>query len=374
MRTQRLAIQEISRTHPIGIVEPSDFVYQPSGEISTEEVFADPRFSLFCFDLDNNTALFVECADPEAVEKAPFYYQSQVENAVGLVSMPIEAFHQIAATVPEPENGIILVHSVGRCGSTLISKAFQAIPSVHSLSEPDDLTQLALLRGLGKATDESITQLFESSLKWRCKPRVGEPAKSVAIKTRSEVLVLADLLGPRTSHCKHLFLYRDAVAWMRTIFKGFSPERDVYDSDLNEKMETGWARMLPLVRGSRKEGQPMNPVQIRIMAWISCLESALKLQSLGIPLCPVRFEDLTAQPESILRQVFDFCALADVDFTKIQAVLERDSQAGTTYARELRKTQTRQLTPDLEQDIHHLLATRPMIQSHDFVVPGSLRP
>ena len=370
--TRRLAIKETNRSHPIQIVKPANFTWAPGDEIEPHEVLQDPTFSLYCFDRENDTAIFVECADQAAVDRAPFYYQAQVEHAIGLVSMPLEVFHRVAEEIPEPPKGLIFIHSVGRCGSTLLSKVLEAIPLVQSLSEPDDLTQMVNLRELDGSLDEWLRKLIASSTKWRCKPRLGPPADWVAIKTRSEVLSLADLLGPSFRHSKHFFLYRDAVSWMRSIFRGWPANQDVYDAELNRKIEDAWAETLPILQAYRREDAPMNPVQIRLLAWVTCMEAYLELLDMELPLCAARYEDLVKQPVPILEAFFAFCGIDAVDWNTIHEVLGRDSQAGTIYDREERRKQSRELTDELVQDVHDMIATRPLLRTPDVVLPGTL--
>jgi hypothetical protein len=286
--------------------------------------------------------------------------------------MPLDVFHRVAEQIKEPPKGLIFVHSVSRCGSTLMSKLLGAIPSVHSISEPDDLSQLVNFRQSGQYCDETLQRLMMSSTKWRCKPRASGRADAVAIKTRSEVLVLADLIGPVFRHSRHLFLYRDAVSWMASIFRGFPADRDIYDEELNRKMETGWSGTLPIVREVRRPDSPMNPVQIRILAWITCMEGYHRLREFAVPICAVRFEDLTVRPIPLLEKLFAFCSLDGVDWEAIGEVLGRDSQAGTLYGREERRKQSREISDELIQDIHDLIATRPLLERFDVVLPGTL--
>lgn len=372
MQTLRLTVETVKRDHPISVASPTDFSFEENGEINPGSVFANPSFSLYCFDIENQAALFLEVDDPVAVDKAPFYYQAQAAHAVGAVAMPLEIFHHFAEEVSETPGGLIFIHSVGRCGSTLLSKVLEAVPSVHSLSEPDDLTQLGNLRVAGELNDAEIRRLIASSIKWRCKPRIGTPAHQVAIKTRSEVLVLADLIGPLFPDAKHFFLYRDGMAWMRTLFRGWPEDRDVYDQELNRKMEEGWSRTIPLVKQYRREESPMNPIQIRMLAWVTCMEAYLQLREMGIPICAARYEDIATDPIPILDQFFDFCGIKDVDRDVLNQVLGRDSQAGTVYDREERRKRNRELSPELEQDIRDLLAGRPLLQTPEVILPGTL--
>jgi hypothetical protein len=372
MTTRRLTLNEITVSRPIKIVGPEDFAVVGGEEISVETVLGDPRFTLYCIDLERGAVLFVESSDPVAVDRVPFYYQGQREFAVGLVSMPFEVFHRAAAQIPLPPKGLIFVHNVGRCGSTLLSKVLNAIPSVHSLSEPDDLTQIADLRWSDQISDATCRELLGSSVRWRCKPRSGPAADFVAIKPRSEVLTLGGYFGTAFPDSRHFFLYRDGLAWMRTIFRGFPLDRDIDNDEKNREMERSWSHTLPLVKELMREEKAMNPVQIRMLSWVTGMEAYLRLAKMPIPTCAARFEDLTVAPEPMLKQILDFCGIEAVDWDEIREVLGRDSQAGTSFGREERKQFTRELTPELVQDVYDLIASRPMLGTPHVVVPGTL--
>ncbi|MDR3690333.1 MAG: sulfotransferase [Fimbriimonas sp.] len=372
MLTRRLTITDRLRSRPIGLVGPGDFAATPGTAIEPETIVSDPNFSLYCLDPQNNAVLFVECADPAAVDGAPFYYQAQAEHAIGLVSMPVETFHRVGRQIPYPSGNLIFVHSTGRCGSTLVSKALAGVPSVQSLSEPDDLTQMVSLRVAGVLDDTALAALIESSTRWRCKARTGAHPSHVAIKTRSEVIVLADLVARVFPDARHLFLYRNAISWMATLFRAFPMDRDPYDMTANREMANGWSRMLPLAGEFVRSGTPLNQIQIRILAWITCMEGYFVLRERSVPLAAVRFEDLTNDPIAALEGIFEFLGVEIDDWRSIEDVLSRDSQAGTIYDREERKKGKRELTEDLIQDIRELVASRPLISSTDRVLPGTI--
>ncbi|HWD37578.1 MAG TPA: sulfotransferase [Fimbriimonas sp.] len=371
---RRLTIKEIARPYPISIVARTDFVAEDAGEIEPSEILRDPKFTLYCIDLENESVLFVENEDPIAVEAAPFYYQGQAETAVGLAAMPLDAFYRIAEEIPEPANGIIFVHSVGRCGSTLLSKALQAAPEVQSLSEPDDLSQMVGYRRKQMVTDELLQKMIAASIRWRCKPRLGTSSKWVAVKPRSEVLNLGDLIGLQFPHARHLFLYRDGIAWMHSIVKGWRHDWDLFDEESNREVEARWSGTLGIIHDYIRPDKALNPVEVRILSWISSMEAYLQLVETGIPIIAARYEDLNAQPISILKQLFQFCGIRDVDWDVMSEVLSRDSQAGTTFDREQRKRSPRELTPELADYARNMIATRPLLRTPDVIMPNTITP
>jgi len=374
MQTQRLTIKQNTREHPIWLVRPEDFNCDSPVDIDPEEIARNPRFSLYCVDEANRCMVFVETDNPQAVDDAPFYYQAQAEHAKAVVSMPFETFHRVANEIAPPPKGLIFVHSVGRCGSTLLSKVLAAIPEVHSLSEPDDITQLARMRVTGSMPNGDIRDLLASSIRWRGKPRAGSAAEFVAIKPRAEVMILADLFETSFPDAKHFFLYRDGLSWMRTLFRNWPEDRDVYDVELNRKMLKGWSDSLPILKQFIDQDLPLNPIQIRMYGWITFMEAYMQMAAAPIETAAACFEDLTTETVPILAKFFQFCGIDAVDWTQIHEVLGKDSQAGTIYDREERMKQNRQLTDALVQDVLDLVASRPFLLTPNVVLPKTLTP
>ena len=369
---QRYTIKEVNRPHPLQVVSANDFRIEEAGEIEPEVVLCDPRFSLYCFDLEKNAAVFVEVADSKAVDHAPFYYQAQIDHAVGLVSMPMETFHSMAREIAEPADGLIFIHSTGRCGSTLLSKALQAVPSVHSLSEPDDMTQLVLFRSDCLVPDDWLRSTISSSIKWRFKARSEDAASRVAIKTRAEVMGLSDLITSSIGPAKHLFLYRDGISWVRSVFQGKLGDGVLDDPKQNRDMEERWSHTLPMIREYRREDTPMNPIQIRILSWITAMEAYLSLRETGVPICAARFEDITSHSIPMLKQIFSFCGIDGVNWDEVGMVLGRDSQAGTVFDREERRKFHRELPDSFVSDAREMIAGRTLLRTSDVVLPGTV--
>lgn len=374
MATTHCSILNRQKNHPINIVVPSNFELGAGESIDPGVVLRDPSFSVYCFDREREAVLFVQCPQGANIEAAPFYYQAQFESAVSVVVMPYATFHELAEKIEEPKKGLIFIHSVGRCGSTLVSKAFAAVPSIHSLSEPDDLTQMIAFRTPDGSENGWLRQMIDSSIRWRCKARHGTPAEYVAIKTRSEVLALGDILYTSFPKAKHPFLYRDGLEWMRTAFRSYPETRDVYDRELNRESAASWVKSLPTMREYLLAEEPLNAVEIRVLGWIACMEGYLQLLELGAEPFAVRFQDLITESEAMLTKLFQFCGVEITDWDAMRRVLEQDSQAGSIYAREERMKFNRQLTDELVQDVRNLIAERPLLGTPDVVLPGTVFP
>jgi hypothetical protein len=365
-------VTDITKVHIGRVVGPGDFATELNGDIDAEQLLGDPSFTLYCFDHQSDEAIFVGCGDQLVVDGSAFYYQGQATQAHSVVKMSLDLFHKLSDQIPWPPEPLLFVHSVGRCGSTLVSKALAAVPGVHSLSEPDDLSQLVNLRGAKEITDEWLRPVMRSSLKWRCKPRSGDPFEFVAIKPRAEVMAMTDLIAELFPKEKHFFLYRDGLTWMSSIFRSFPKEIDFYDPVANRKMEEAWSRVLPLVAELGGGEVPLNRVQIRVIDWITGTEGYLQMRERGLNTAAARFEDLTADPEAILGGLFQFAGIQNADWGAIQDVLSKDSQAGTMYDREQRLSHDHKLTEALIKDVKDLVASRSRLGSHGVILPGTI--
>ena len=374
MLIPRDKVVEVNRTHPVAGVRPTDFVCEPDGEVGFEQLIADPRFSLYCFDSASNEAVFVELSDPAAADAAPFYYQTQAEQARAVLRVPLETFHEAADRIAKAPERMILIHSVGRCGSTLVSKVFASQPSVYSLSEPDDLTQLVQLHVGDGIELDWIRANLSSAIKWRWKPRTGAPAQHLAIKTRSEVLVLADLIADCFPSSKHLFVYRDAIDWSKSVYQAWPADRDVYDPETCRKIQQSWSNTLPIVGDYLRQGVALNAMETRVQAWITCTEAYLSLREHGLAAFGLRYEDLNAHPADVLPEMLERCGVGHIDWEAVETVLSQDSQAGTVFDRAERKKNVRNLSDQMVVDVKRCIAARPKLLAPDVILPGTILP
>jgi hypothetical protein len=142
MEARSLIIEERRREAGIALVSPSDFRVRDGGAVDAGIVLRQPNLSLYCLDFENRQALFVETPPECDLSRAPFMYQAQAEAALRLIQVPFEALDRLAEEVAIDPARLILIYSVGRCGSTLVSHAFNEVEGVESLSEPDVFTQM----------------------------------------------------------------------------------------------------------------------------------------------------------------------------------------------------------------------------------------
>lgn len=362
---KRFEIIARHREFALQFVKFSDFELKESGRITLEALVADPEWSVYALDFDTQEALLVRCPAESRIEDEPFLYTAQFNAAVEVAVASWAEF--IDAEIPAPKS-FVFVHSVGRCGSTLLSKALQVVPGVLSLSEPDDLTQLSAFRT--RVTPEQLAQLVNASIRWRGKPSGHDV---VAIKTRSEVMMLAPVMCREFPDAKNLFMYRGGISWARSVYRTWPPERRMDDLELNRQMQKGWAQMIPMVDELGDEEHPLNPLEIRLCAWLQIMEGYLNLRASGVEMLAFRYEDLVAEPRMVLESVFAHLGLGGVDWHAADAVLAEDSQKGSFFDREKLDARGMVLTEELIERARKLISRRPVIGTPDVILPGTLR-
>ena len=74
--------------------------------------------------------------------KHPFLFNTLFMEAKYFLVMPITSFIKLAEAQGDPKSKVIWLHHTGRCGSTAIAQAFNALPDTVALSVPHRLFAL----------------------------------------------------------------------------------------------------------------------------------------------------------------------------------------------------------------------------------------
>ena len=109
-----------------------------------------------------------------------------------------------------------MIGSTGRCGSTLVSRAFHQADDAVSFSEPDAYMQLQVFRALS-ADPAEVRALLSACTRLLCAgASLHKGARLFALKLRSYGIELADLFYQLFPTAKAVFLYRHAETWARS--------------------------------------------------------------------------------------------------------------------------------------------------------------
>lgn len=356
-----LEIVEKTKTHPFGTALPENFIVREAGTVDTQAVLDNPNVSLYCLDEPNGAAWFVETQPGIDLVQAPFYYISQYDYALRLFAVPYETFHQYADTVTPAK--LIFVHSIGRCGSTLISKALNTVHGVRSISEPDLYTQILFLRHLDNSRDAHYRRLLRS-----CTLILGKDTPTLALKFRAMCIQIGDLLYEEFPDAAQLFLYRNMESWARSMGVDTRPPAErrtpMSEFPLHRRV------MTPLrSEFAAAHGREANPVEWSALTWLSLMEQYVTLCDAGLPFLAIRYEDIQAHPMQVLAAVFEYCGLS-ANVERAYAVFANDSQEGTLLSRVSQQERTRTpLEPHEFARWQALLAERRVVRSAGFVAP-----
>lgn len=168
------------------------------------------RFSPYSVEFEGEYVTFVEVEPTELQNTRYFYYQQQRKHAVRLFAVPFAALPDLVRSLSQGDTAsllknVIFLHSVGRCGSTLVCKLLGATDQSQTISEPDTYTAIAMYRGMHpEYPSEKIVPLLRA-LSWlHVNTAIAQdPTKPVVVmKFRAHVMRIAEALASEVSEAK----------------------------------------------------------------------------------------------------------------------------------------------------------------------------
>jgi hypothetical protein len=367
MEARALVIEEKLRTSPIGLVRPADFRVSDGGAVGPHIVLQQPNVTLYCLDFEHRQALFVETPPDCDLSRAPFLYQAQYEAAQRLIQIPYETLHRLAAEVVLDPMRLILIYSVGRCGSTLVSHAFNEIEGVESLSEPDVFTQMLGHWGANHLDGAEQAELLKSCTLLQCAPGQCKGATAWALKFRSMVMEMGELFYSVFPEAKLVFLYRNAVPWARSFLRLMGVPDPAAPLPFAGE---GLGRLIPRLEARKT----LSALELLACMWLSVMEKGQEMQRCGIPMFVARYEELNAAPGEVLKEMFAACGLARATVADLDTVLEQDSQAGSPLSRASGGQAPVQLSPEHTDQLCRYILDLSEGLTADTILPGTYFP
>ncbi|TDC66471.1 hypothetical protein E1258_02590 [Micromonospora sp. KC207] len=314
---------------------PHNFVVRPGESVPAESVLGDPDVSLHCLDDEQRLAYFVQAPPGVDLAGGSFFYLDQYRAAQRLITVPYDTLHRLADGLPDPAR-LILVYSVGRCGSTLLSRALGEMAGVRSYSEPDVFTEIALLRHEDPSRDAEYARLIRSCVRVLGNAG-GGGCGTLAVKFRASGIQLGDLFHQVFPDARSVFLHRDARPWLESMHQGFTPHLPDPQAQLAflRYVLAQAPLIMPFVAGH--ERQP-TPTEAYMLTWLSVLDRYRTLRRDGVPLLPVAYEALDADPKATLAAVLAHCGLPADGVDAAHGTFAADSQEGTLLSRASRRS------------------------------------
>src|SRR5262245_9411012 len=120
METMLHNIQNRARSNAINFARPGDFTLDEGQPAAPRVLLDEPGWTPDCLDDENQRVLFVNTPPEVDLSQAAFVYAAQFEQARRALSVSYETLVKLAEDVKAPKT-MILVYSMGRCGSTLMN-------------------------------------------------------------------------------------------------------------------------------------------------------------------------------------------------------------------------------------------------------------
>ena len=379
---RKFDVRQRRRPDPMSISSPADFRYARPRNVDPLSAVSDPSVTLYCLNPVKRQAVFVECDPDVSLSEYPFYYQGQFAHARRAIVISFEQLHYVANRCGDRFQHAVMVHSVGRCGSTLLSKMFARLECCLSLSEPDTYTQIVSERFSSSETVE----LLRSSNRLYYQPQPGASPSHLVLKFRSFCVELARKMEVATPSAVSIFMYRDVESVVRSGMRVFrysgAPlwwvdqlhrlviSRPALGLGLWWNRGLGHRLFPALDRFTSWELSRMGPVGVLAVAWVSAMECCVTLARDGMRIPAICYEDLITEPEKVAAGLEQFCNLPPGSSSAMLYGMDADSQRGSVIARDNQKEY--ELSPGDRDTIRMVLARSDIIDSGEYRIEGTL--
>ncbi|MEL6882776.1 MAG: sulfotransferase [Cyanobacteria bacterium J06607_10] len=369
----------------------NDFQCLETEPIPAENLLSNPHISLYSLDFETRCAVFVETPAGLSLTDSPFYWMTQCEHAIRVITLPFADFIALASQIAVNPAKFCFIYSVGRAGSTLASRLFACVNGVEAISEPDALTTLVAARHFASvdeaiyhqnnnqsnehSSEQMIKHLLDASVRFLCKSAM---ANKFVIKGRSQVTEIGDWLHELYPQAKKVFLYRNAESWLGSAKSAFTTgeTREAKAQMTLEQATRAYLKPVTRLIAAYPDDQHLSTVELMILTWLSAMDACLAMCRLGIEILPIRFESWRSHPEETARKMLAYCdcypaSVSSSTSKRLLEVLSKDSQADTVLSQENIQRREQCLLPSDWEQLHYHLSRQSIICSADFNIPGT---
>ena len=361
------------RTEPLLYAQMSDFRYKKEGRIAAESILSNPALSLYCLHDTAREAVFIESSQLGDMHTAPFMYQRQFKRAKRLIVVSYETLHRLAERCRTRKSKIIFLHSIGRCGSTLLHTLFNEIPGMKSFSEPDVFTHMIEMREPDGSRDQEIIRLIKSIITLKCHSPYIQDIDTVVFKLRNFCIEIGDMLHAAVPDAHNIFLYRNAEDWARSSARAFKIF-DVKTAFIVFQKRHVWNRFVSLYDTyAAKHGKRFNVIKYTTLLWVSFMNCYRRFVARGIPFLALRYEDLIKQPQYLLNEIFTACKISGKTLGNVNQRFNQDSQQNTVLAKQVvNLDENNFLRPRHIKQLRRIIANDDTINSPHYVLPNTI--
>jgi hypothetical protein len=289
-------------------------------------------WSLYCLDIANDRAVFVELPADVDLARAPFAYAAQFAQAKRAAIVPLDALPALADQVIQTAN-VALLMSTGRCGSTLASRIFAQIPGVWSLSEPDWFTNLAFARF--DLTPARLKMLIKSCTALSCRPPNPDQVQTVVLKPRSEMMVQASAYVDALPDANAVFLYRDCFGYVNSLYRFAQRMLGVKDpAPHSPEWEIG--RQLGTINAPKAiladyfgPDEKIPFMDLMVLGWSLRMGAYLQATGGGMQVSPIHYADLNRDRAGQTHRLLESCGIDTAHLETALHGFDSDAHAGS---------------------------------------------
>ncbi|MCY4021685.1 MAG: hypothetical protein OXG39_19960 [Chloroflexi bacterium] len=374
MTASKLRIQSRHREHMGVIASLDDFDWIEDESIDAEPLLGQANITLYCLDQANKRAIFTALPADVDLSRAPFMYQEQFDQAEFLLALPYADFLGLAEDIPFNDRALLCLHNIGRCGSTVVARALSEIDSVTTLSEPDVLTNF--ITSLPPRQDHD---LLRACLRWLCRPAIIRDHRRVVIKFRNQAAAVMGLYVETLPEAMHLFMYRNVLDWLASfhrlhVKRAVQPKRYPRQQVIDQQASYYGCPRADIERLAHPSIESYGVLEGRAIGWLFMLGRYLDLVDKGAKIAALRYEDLQSDRDALLLALLKMMELPETGLKAALRAFQSDAQAGTKLARDGGQGNTLALPEDQQATVRALLATQPLLNSADVVLPNTVSP
>jgi hypothetical protein len=362
----------------LGWNSDKDFVLGPGNPAPLRTVIDHPDWSLYSLDLARNLAWFVEL--PPGIDLAPsvFAFRDQRRLARRMLQLSLDDLIEVSNQVELPRK-VVLIFSIGRCGSTLVSHVMNTSPSVWGLSEPIAFPRLIMTN---YDSDDRLTAprnrmvaLIRACTKLQFRPPAGGARDVFALKFHSQTLFQADLYFEALPDAAFVFLYRDAISWTKSWYQ-MAQKYSIPTALTGHARFEIWnavtaaedrAYLRPYVDLDAPEVPLEDPI---VIGWARNMEAYSSYLENGVPFLALRYNELNRDRTASLTHLFAHCGLPASDAVAGLAAFDKDSQAGDIVSSDV---VAEAMTDAQVARVREVLARRPTFNDPDLRLPDIYR-
>ncbi len=367
-------LEILARKNELNGIIAEEFDLRDAGSVDADIVLRSPNTSLYMVATEMRSAVFAELPPGVDITLAPFSRRAQFEHARRLVVVSFEELERLADSVPQPRK-LVFFYNTSRSGTTLVHHMLNRLEGVASLAEVNFFANLLWQRDVGKVDFGPTT--IEEVLTWALRMQAWRYAdRTLVFKLRHSELQLLPVIDEIAPDNERIMLYRDALSvgasWKQQ-YGDWGWDRDYSVDELAERFLVTRTTQEVLRRWLDASLLSALPAEVAILSmWIDAIVPYLEAEQRGVPFFTLRYDDLVAEPERMLRKLLAHLALPADGIDRALGVLPEDSQAGTPIARKHGRPNQTVLKVDEVRRITEVLAMHPRKLKPDIVLPGTV--